>query len=126
MVQLAMPAPAAAAAGAEAGGRAAIARITSGAPAAQSERSVPAAAKNAVPSREAVHAAARRLEAYLRSVGRELRFQVDEASGQIVVSVLDAATGERIRQIPSEEMLRLARAHRDGAESGSLLVNLEI
>lgn len=82
--------------------------------------------KNAEPSREAVHAAAQRLEAYLRSVGRELRFQIDDESGQIVVSVLDAETGERIRQIPSEELLRLARAHRGEAGSGSSLVNLEI
>lgn len=89
-------------------------------------KKAPAVANDEVPPREVVHAAAQRLEAYLRSMGRELRFQIDEASGRIVVSVLDAETGERIRQIPSEEMLRLARARQDGTDSSSFLVNLEV
>jgi flagellar protein FlaG len=73
---------------------------------------------------EEVRAAADRLAEYLRSIGRHLRFHVDEASGTVVVSVMDDATGERIRQIPSEEMLRLARRRPD--DSGSFLVNLKV
>lgn len=125
-VPLAMPAPAAAAVRGDAQSRAAATPVTAGRPVAQPQSRAAGAAKSTTPPREAVHAAAQRLEAYLRSVGRELKFQIDEASGRIVVSVLDATTGERIRQIPSEELLRLARAHEDGTESGGFLVNLEI
>jgi len=40
---------------------------------------------------------------------RALHFSVDQDSEQIVIKVMDSATGQIIRQIPSEEMLRLAR-----------------
>lgn len=56
---------------------------------------------------------AERLESYLRSVARSLEFRVDAASGRTVVSVRDAETGELIRQIPSEEVLRLAEMAED-------------
>ncbi|HEX6999692.1 MAG TPA: flagellar protein FlaG [Gammaproteobacteria bacterium] len=52
---------------------------------------------------------AKRLESWLRSVGRRLEFRVDPQTDRIVISVRDAATGELIRQIPSEEALELAR-----------------
>jgi flagellar protein FlaG len=58
---------------------------------------------------ETTAAVAQQLESYLRSVGRSVQFSIDSASGETVVSVRDAATGEVIRQIPSEEALRLAR-----------------
>lgn len=38
-----------------------------------------------------------------------LQFSIDEESGETVVKVVDADTDEVIRQIPSEEMLALAR-----------------
>jgi flagellar protein FlaG len=41
---------------------------------------------------------------------RSLIFRVDEASGRTVITVLDATTQEVVRQIPSEEVLVLARA----------------
>ena len=37
-----------------------------------------------------------------RSIGRDLRFQVDMDSGKSVIQVLDRETGELIRQIPPE------------------------
>lgn len=58
----------------------------------------------------AVKAAAAQIEAYLKANGRELKFTVDEPSGEIVVTVRDSRSGEVIRQIPSDEALRLARA----------------
>jgi flagellar protein FlaG len=39
-----------------------------------------------------------------------LSFRVDESSGRTVITVLDATTREIVRQIPSEEVLALARA----------------
>lgn len=57
-----------------------------------------------------MQAVAAQIESYLKSTGRELEFSVDEASGRTVITVRNPETGETIRQIPSEEALRLARA----------------
>jgi flagellar protein FlaG len=43
-------------------------------------------------------------------VARNLQFSVDQGSGRTVVKVVDAATDEVIRQIPSEELLAISRA----------------
>lgn len=59
---------------------------------------------------DAMKTAASQIEAYLKSIGRELKFSVDEVTGDTVVTVRDAQSGEVIRQIPNEEALRLARA----------------
>jgi len=47
---------------------------------------------------------------FARSMNRDLNFRVDEASGRTVVTVIDGETDEVIRQIPSEDMLRMAEA----------------
>jgi len=69
-------------------------------------------AGNAVPEQrsraESVKAAAEQIESYLRRVNTNLEFSVDEAAGRVVVSVRERATGQLIRQIPSEEALRVA------------------
>jgi len=67
----------------------------------------------------AVHAAARQIDSYLKSVGRELEFSIDEATGRTVITVRITATGEVIRQIPNEEVLELAR-HIDSGSSALL------
>jgi flagellar protein FlaG len=51
------------------------------------------------------------INSYLQQQQRGLRFSVDEASGRIVVRVIDLATSKVVRQIPAEEMLALARNH---------------
>jgi flagellar protein FlaG len=56
-----------------------------------------------------VHAAAELIDRFLRSAGRELSFSVDDATGQTVLSIREPATGKLIRQLPSEEALRIAR-----------------
>ena len=61
------------------------------------------------PSADAVKAAAAAIDAFVRNSGRDIVFQVDKGTGQTVVSVRDAATGQTIRQIPSEEVLRIAQ-----------------
>jgi flagellar protein FlaG len=48
------------------------------------------------------------LQAFAQSVSRDLNFSVDDGSGQVVVKVTDATSGDVIRQIPSEEALQLA------------------
>lgn len=67
----------------------------------------------------AVRAAARQIDSYLKSIGREVEFHVDDETGTTVITVRETATGDVIRQIPNEEVLQLAR--RFSAGSGSLL-----
>jgi len=51
---------------------------------------------------------AERLNDFVQSSQRSLRFRVDDTSGRTVITVLNASTDEVIREIPSEEALRLA------------------
>jgi flagellar protein FlaG len=60
-----------------------------------------------------IHKVAQQLESFLKRVSRELEFHVDDASGRMVCSVRDAQTGDLIRQIPNEEVLRLAELAHD-------------
>ena len=45
---------------------------------------------------------------FVQSVKRNLNFSIDDSSGQVVVKVIDGDSGEVVRQIPSEEVLKLA------------------
>ncbi len=47
---------------------------------------------------------------FVNSQGRTLNFSVDEESGKPVVKVIDFETKDVIRQIPSEEVLTMAKA----------------
>lgn len=49
-----------------------------------------------------------KLNDYVQNVQRNLSFSVDKDSGQTVVKVYDVQTKELIRQIPSDETLKLA------------------
>ena len=59
---------------------------------------------------EAMKAAAKQIESYLKSSGRELQFSVDDETGRTVITVRDSQTGEIVRQIPNPEAMRLARS----------------
>jgi flagellar protein FlaG len=50
---------------------------------------------------------------FLLSFCRRINFRVDPGSGQMIVSVIDANTGEVIRQVPGEEALKLAQSIED-------------
>lgn len=62
---------------------------------------------------DAALAVARQIEAYLRSNSRSVEFSVDADSGRTVVSVRDKETGELIRQIPGDEVLRISQAMKE-------------
>lgn len=62
------------------------------------------------PSFQQLEQAARRIEKFVQPITSDLQFSVDEASGSSVVRVIDRATHEVIRQMPSEEMLAIASA----------------
>lgn len=59
---------------------------------------------------EVVDNAVGKLNDFLASQQRNLQFTIDEYTGRSIVSVVDAETGDVIRQIPGEEVLRIARA----------------
>ena len=65
--------------------------------------------KNAKPDKDELAAAVKNMNDFLQMVRRTVQFSVDELSGQLVVQVKDAKTNEVIRQIPSEEMLKLTK-----------------
>ena len=67
------------------------------------------------PTAEAVKAAAEQIDSYLKSTNHELNFRTDSETGQMIVSVRDKETGDVVRQIPGEEVLRMARALKAGA-----------
>lgn len=45
---------------------------------------------------------------FVQTIRRDLNFDLDDSSGKMVVKVTDRASGEVVRQIPTEEALRLA------------------
>ena len=61
--------------------------------------------------------AVKHVAGYVQNITRELNFSVDEELDRFIVTVLDQETGEIIRQIPSEEMLELARTLADAQEN---------
>ncbi|TWI47046.1 flagellar protein FlaG [Pseudomonas duriflava] len=60
------------------------------------------------PTLEQLKSATSEMNAFASSVGRNINFSLDESTEQIVVKVIDRASGDLIRQIPSEEALRVA------------------
>lgn len=74
------------------------------------------------PTRQQVEQAVQQIQSYLSDSQRQLQFQVDSGSGRTIVRVVNAETQEVIRQIPSEEMLTLARAIR--SSGGSVISQL--
>lgn len=59
--------------------------------------------------KEQLAAIAEEMSTMMSMMQKGLEFRVDESSGQPVVSVLDIASGDVIRQIPSEEALKIAQ-----------------
>ena len=56
----------------------------------------------------------------VQNMQRNLEFSVDDITGQTVVKVLDKETDEIIRQMPSEEVLKLAQhMHEQQSENGT-------
>ncbi len=64
----------------------------------------------AQPTREVVAKAAQQIQSFVQSMGRNLSFSVDSTTGYHIVRVTNPDTGEVIRQLPSEELLRIAQS----------------
>lgn len=77
---------------------------------AQAEAQVKAAKEAASrPSPDEVQAAAKDLSDYINVVSRSLSISVDRDLQTPVVSVVDVETKEVVRQIPNEEVIRVAK-----------------
>lgn len=50
------------------------------------------------------------VQKFVQPIANNLEFSIDDDTGKTVVKVMDTATKEVIRQIPSEEILEIARA----------------
>ena len=90
-----------------------------------------AAVRNATAERvEVTQDAAERvvseLKDYVQNSQRNLDFQVDDATGRVVVRVIDSNSNTLIRQIPSEEILALSRRLADSLEDSQKGMFLEL
>src|SRR5688572_6638464 len=72
------------------------------------------------PTQEEVREAIKEIQRNVGNSSTSLQFSVDSATGRTIVSIIDAETNEIVRQIPTEEVMKLARAL-DGMQG--LLVN---
>lgn len=48
-----------------------------------------------------------KLRSQMQNIQRDLSFSVDDSTGDVVVRVIDGESGKIVRQIPSEEIIRL-------------------
>lgn len=76
-----------------------------------------------VVSREQLETAVLEMNEFIRTADREISFNLDDGSGRVVVNVTDRETGKMIRQIPSDEALKLAESL---SEARSLLTKVEV
>jgi len=60
--------------------------------------------------KEASETAMKDIQHFISSQASSVRITKDETSGHMVVKLVDPNTGEVIRTLPSEELLRLARS----------------
>lgn len=64
--------------------------------------------KSVEPSSEQLDAAVSKLNDYVQNVQRTLSFSIDKDTGMTVVKVIDTHTNELVRQIPADNVLKLA------------------
>jgi len=89
------------------------------APQAQAAATTGAAPEVRQPSlEERIRAAAQLLQEYVQQSGRDMKFTVDADSNRTVVRIFNRATGELVRQVPGEEVLRVAALLRDDLDNG--------
>ena len=60
--------------------------------------------------KDAAEIAMKDIQHFISSQARFVRISKDETSGHMIVQLVDPGTGEVIRTLPSEELLRLARS----------------
>lgn len=81
--------------------------------AAEEGKSLPPEADASKVSNEELQQAVTQLNDRLQQVQRDLLFSVDDSSGQTIVRVVNTETEEVVRQMPTEEALRISRNIKD-------------
>ncbi|MBN8454884.1 flagellar protein FlaG [Accumulibacter sp.] len=67
-------------------------------------------AENLQPTtREQLEAATASVRSFVQPINNNIEFSVNEDTGQLVVKIIDRNTKEVIRQMPSDEMIAIAR-----------------
>ena len=76
---------------------------------------VPARQAPAAPPVEVrkIESVTRQIDSFLRSINKSVQFRVDQATGEMIVTIRDDSTGEVIRQVPGEDALRIAQRIED-------------
>lgn len=67
-------------------------------------------AETAQATKVVIDKAAQQIQSFVQSMGRDLKFSVDGATGYHVVTVTNPQTGEVVRQMPSPELLKIAQS----------------
>ena len=75
------------------------------------------------PSIKALNEAVERINRHLAFIPTALQFRVDHDTGKIVVKVVNSETNEVLRQVPTDEVLVVAKAVRDWQSNSGLIVN---
>ncbi len=78
------------------------------------------AKSNSAEQLKQLEAAVSKLKEYADTQKRQLNFSIDEVSEQTVIKVFNASSGELVRQIPSEEALKLAERASQNSSGGLL------
>ena len=68
-------------------------------------------------SAEKLQEVVEQLNSHAQAVNRDLHFSVDDASGRTVIRVVNSETAELVRQIPTEEVLRLSQTLRESQDN---------
>ena len=74
-----------------------------------SQQATPPTATEA-PAQADIDQALKEVREAIAPVAQNLQFSLDEESGRTVIKIVDSSTDEVIRQIPSEEILAIAKA----------------
>ena len=61
-------------------------------------------------SKQQLEEAVKNVQSFVSTVNQNLEFSVDDDTGRTVIKVIDRQTEQILRQIPSEEMLQIAKA----------------
>jgi len=85
-------------------------------------KSLPQEATVTQPSKEQVQEVVLQLNQRMQQINRDLQFSVDDSSGYTVIRVVDSETEEVVRQIPSEEFLRISRSLQEQMDDASGLI----
>ncbi|VVN09485.1 hypothetical protein PS662_03775 [Pseudomonas fluorescens] len=71
--------------------------------------------KDATTDQDKLKMAVQEIEKFVQSIKRNLEFSIDEPSGKVIVKVIASESGEVVRQIPNEEILKLANSLNDAS-----------